>query len=81
MAFFTNLFSGLRCLLRKESVDDELEAELDHYLEASRVQKERGGMTPEAARRAALLEVGSRNVVKHQVWALRWESALHSSRG
>jgi predicted permease len=76
MAFFTNLFRGLRCLFQRESVDGELEAELDHYLEASLAQKERCGMSPEAARRAAILELGSRNVVKHQIWASRWESAL-----
>ena len=33
-------------------------------------------MAAEAARRAAIVEMGSRNVVKHQVWSSRWESAL-----
>ena len=34
------------------------------------------GMTAEAAHRAALVEMGSRNAVKHQVWSSRWESTL-----
>jgi predicted permease len=33
-------------------------------------------MTPEAAHRAAMIEMGSRNAVKHRVWSSRWESSL-----
>jgi hypothetical protein len=33
-------------------------------------------MPPEIGRRTALVEVGSQNSIKHQVWSSRWESAV-----
>jgi predicted permease len=62
--------------LAKKKVERELDEELESYLEASVADKQRAGMAPEAARRAALVEMGSRNAVKHQVWSTRWESTL-----
>ena len=50
--------------------------QLQGYLEASAAQKLRGGMTEAKARRAACVELGSRNSVKHQIWTSRWESTL-----
>jgi len=72
----TNLKSGLKSLLAKPRLDRELDEELDTYLEASTAHKENSGLTPEAALRAARIEIGSRNAVKHQVWTSRWESAV-----
>jgi predicted permease len=76
MTWLMNLVRGVRCLFQKQSVDRELEEELDGYFEASVAQKQRCGMTLEAARRAAHLELGSRNALKHKVWSSRWESAV-----
>jgi predicted permease len=45
-------------------------------VEASIAHKQTEGMTDEAAHRAAMVEMGSRNAVKHQVWSSRWESTL-----
>jgi predicted permease len=69
-----NLITGLKSLLHKHRVERELDEELDTYLDASTRHKQRNGLTPEAARRAAHIEIGSRNAVKHQVWTSRWES-------
>ncbi len=77
MRWLTNVIDGLKALLQTERVEAELDEELESYVEASVAQKQRSGMTEEAARRAALAEVGSRNAVKHQVWSTRWESTLH----
>jgi hypothetical protein len=74
--WLTNLIDGLKALLQTERVEAELDEELESYLEASAANKQRSGMTEEAARRAALAEIGSRNAVKHQVWSTRWESTL-----
>ena len=76
MTWLSNLFRGVRSLFRKQMVDRELDEELDGYFEASVAQKQRSGMTLEAARRAAYAELGSRNAVKHQVWSSRWESTV-----
>src|SRR5579859_2100598 len=71
-----NFIAGLKSLLGKHRVEAELDEELDTYFEASSAQKQRTGLTPEAARRAANIEMGSRNAVKHQVWTSRWESTI-----
>ena len=78
MQWITNLLTGLKSLLHKQQVENELDEELESYLQASVTEKEKSGMTPEKARRAALVELGSRSVVKHQVWSSRWESTLDS---
>jgi predicted permease len=74
MNWLTNLKSGLQSLLNKKRVDQELNEELQAYLEVSAADKIRSGMSPRQARREALVEMGSRNSVKHQVWSSRWES-------
>ena len=74
MNWFTNLIIGLRSFFAKEHVERELDEELEGYLEASAAHKQNIGMSPEAAQRAALVELGSRYSVKDQVWSTRWES-------
>jgi predicted permease len=59
-----NLWRNLFHQARKE---EELTAELDSYLEMLIEQKTREGLAPEAARRAALLELGGKEQVKEQV--------------
>ena len=74
MNLFLNVFRGLRSLFQKRRVDRELDEELAAYAEASAADKQRAGMSPEAAARAARIEIGSAGWVKHQVWSSRWES-------
>ena len=78
MQWMTNILTGLKSLFHKQQVENELDEELDSYLQASVAEKVKSGMTPEKARHAALVELGSRSVVKHQVWSSRWESTLDS---
>ena len=74
MNWLTNFAKGIASLLHRQNVERELDEELQGYLEASAAHKQRNGMTQEAARRAAIVELGSSNSVKHQVWSSRWES-------
>jgi len=76
MNWLTSLSTGLKSLFQKQRVESELDEELDGFLDASVAQKQSRGMSPDAARHAALVELGSRNAVKHQVWSSRWESTL-----
>jgi predicted permease len=71
-----NLFQGLRLLFDRRRTDREIDEEIDGFLEASVEHKLRSGVSPEQARRAALVELGSRHAVKHRVWSSRWESAV-----
>jgi predicted permease len=74
--WITNLTIGLKSLFQKQRVERELDEELQGFMEASAAHKQIAGMTAEAAHRAAMVEMGSRNAVKHQVWSSRWESTL-----
>jgi predicted permease len=71
-----NLFQGVRLLFDRRSTDREIDEEIDSFLEASLEHKLRSGLSPDQARRAALVELGSRNAIKHRVWSSRWESAV-----
>ncbi len=53
-----------------------MDEELDAYVDASAAHKQRLGLSFEAARRAALAEMGGRNSVKEQVWSSRWEATV-----
>lgn len=74
MNWFTKIASGITSLLRRQHVECELDEELQGFFEASVARKQRDGMAAEDARRAASVELGSRNSVKHQIWSSRWES-------
>ncbi len=76
MGWMNSIGMGLRSLFAKRRVERELNEELEGFLEAAAADKRRMGMSAEAARRAAMTEMGSRNAVKHQVWSSRWESRV-----
>ncbi len=76
MSWFANIAKGIASLFQRQRVERELDEELQGYFEASAAHKQRNGMTGEEARRAASVELGSRNSVKHQVWSSRWESIV-----
>jgi predicted permease len=76
MNWLNNIGAGLKALFQKRRVGRELDEEIQSYLEASEAHKVSAGMSPELARRAALIEIGSSTAVKQQVWESRWESRL-----
>lgn len=74
MNLLMNLFRGLQSLFYKRRIDRELDEELAAFAEASARDKERAGMSRQAAAHAARVEIGSVASVKHRVWSSRWES-------
>jgi predicted permease len=76
MRLWTNLTGGLRTLFRGREAEREMEEELRGWLENATAEKIRGGMSLEAARRAALAEMGSIETVKEEIRAAGWESAV-----
>src|SRR5687767_14368277 len=60
-----------RNLWRRAEVDRELSDELAAYVDLIAAEKERAGLSPGAARRAALLEAGGVEQVKEEVRAVR----------
>src|SRR5215213_7192598 len=71
MPFLSRIASTWRNLSNKEVVDQELTEELRAHVDLLTDQKIREGFEPEAARRAALLEVGGVEQVKERVREVR----------
>src|SRR5271170_2717371 len=78
MGLLRNLISGVQALMHKERRTEEVEEELRGYLEADVEEKMRRGMNREDALRAARIEIGSVEGVRHKVWSAGWESGVES---
>ncbi len=76
MHWFTSIAQGLSSLFHRQRTERELDEELQGFLDASVAHKRHLGMARDEARRAARVELGSSNSVKHQVWSSRWESTV-----
>jgi predicted permease len=73
-----NLLNGVNALRHKDRRNQDIDEELQSYRDASVEEKLRRGMTRESALRAASIEIGSPESVKHQVWSATWESTAES---
>jgi predicted permease len=78
MALLRSAASGLRSLFRKKQVTQELDEELNGYLEMAAEEKMRRGMSREEALRSVRLEQGSHEVTKEVVRAASWESIVET---
>ena len=78
MGWFGNLLAGLRSLFRGRRVEREMDEELRGFLESSAEDKRLAGMSPNEAARAARVEMGSTNAVKHRIRSAGWETTLES---
>ena len=78
MGWFGNFVTGVRSLFGGKSVEREMDEELRGFLDASMEDKRRAGMSPDQAARAARIEMGSANAVKHHIRSAGWETALES---
>src|SRR3954471_6570577 len=76
MNIFRHLTAGLKELIRRNNSESELGEELNAYVQDAADVKVQAGATPEEALRAARLEVGGMETVKHQVRAVGWEFAF-----
>src|SRR6266576_3495887 len=84
MSVLRNISSGLRALFRKEQVSQELDEELNSFLEMEAAEKMKQGMSCKDALRAVRLERGSLEVTKEVVrsggWEFFVETCLHDVR-
>jgi putative ABC transport system permease protein len=71
------LVRGLAALARREQDQQDVADEVEHYVEQSAAEHRRRGLSPEEARRAARLELGSPLGVRDQVLAAGWEDRVH----
>jgi predicted permease len=78
MSLLRRLSDGLRALFRKEQVGQELNEEVDGFLQMAAEEKIKQGMNRKDALRAVRLERGSLEVTKEVVRAAGWESFVET---
>src|SRR5580692_5710714 len=78
MSLLRSLSDGLRSLFRKERASQELDEELNGFLEMAAEEKMKQGMSRKDALRAVRLERGSLEVTKAVVRSAGWESFVET---
>ncbi len=78
MSLLRSLSDGLRSLLRKGQVSQELDEELNGFLEMAAEEKVKQGMSRKEALRVVRLERGSLEVTKEVVRSAGWESFVET---
>src|ERR1700724_3122943 len=78
MSLVRSLSDGLRALLRKEQVSQELDEELTGFLEMAAQEKMKQGMNRKDALRAVRLQLGNLEVAKEVVRSAGWESFVET---
>lgn len=76
MSLWRQLTRGLHVLRNRASADQEISDELDHYLEETAASWAAKGLTPEDARRAARVELGTASSLHEEVRAYGWENRV-----
>ena len=76
MGLLDNIAQGIRSLFRGQAIEHDMDAELREFVDASTAEKVRGGMPAEQAARAARVEMGSANALKHHIRSATWESRI-----
>jgi predicted permease len=78
MPILKNLFHGIKALFNKTKRSQDMDEELRSFQEASAAEKIRSGIDPQQAHRAARIEMGSIETVKHKAHSSTWESTAES---
>ena len=78
MGLLSNIAQGIRSLFHRDRIEREMDDELRGFVEASTADKLRRGMSADQAARAARVEMGSSNAVKHHIRSATWESRVES---
>ena len=76
MSLWRQFTRGLRVLTNRAAADQDVDEELQHYLDEATAALIARGVPPERARRGAQLEVGSTAAVRDQVRAYGWENIV-----
>jgi putative ABC transport system permease protein len=78
MSFWRQLSRGFSTLLHREAADKDVADEVEHYLEQTTAAFMARGLSPEDARRAARIELGSPSVAREQVRSYGWEHTIRT---
>jgi len=78
MSLWRELTRGLRALIRGRETERDLHDEVEHYLEQATAAQAARGLDPDAARRAARLELDGPTRVQEQVRSYGWENLVET---
>src|ERR1700743_2787128 len=76
MGLLGNIAHGIRSLFQRDRIEHDMDDELRGFVEAPTEDKLRRGSPAEQAARAARVEMGSSNAVKHHIRSATWESKV-----
>jgi len=76
VSLWRQLTRGVRVLLRRDAADGDVANEVAHYLDEAADAFAARGLSPEDARRAARMEVGSATAVREQIRDAGWEDRV-----
>ena len=76
MSLWRQLSRGLRVLGNRPQADREIADEVRHYLEESTAAYVSQGLSPDEAKRAARMEMGTETAVREQVRGYGWENPV-----
>jgi putative ABC transport system permease protein len=76
MSAWRQLVRGLRALTHRSAADRDVADEVQHYLEQAAAAHVARGLSPEAALRAARIELGGVQSVREEVRSAGWESLV-----
>jgi putative ABC transport system permease protein len=79
MSLWRQLTHGLRSLIHRAPVDQDIADEVQQYFEEAAAACRARGLSVEEAKRAARLEVGNVTVVREQVRSYGWENAIRTT--
>jgi hypothetical protein len=78
MSLWRHLTRGLRVLGNRRAADQEIADEVSHYLDEAAAALVAKGRSPDAARRAARLELGNATGIREQVRGYGWENRMET---
>jgi putative ABC transport system permease protein len=78
MSLWRQLSRGLRVLMHRRAADQDVADEVQHFVDQAAAESVTRGLSPEEARRAARLEVGTMDVVREQIRERGWENVVGS---
>ena len=78
MSIWRQLVHGLRALTNRPAADQDIADEVSSYLEHATAALEARGFSPDQARRAARMDLGSATAVREQVRSYGWENVIRT---
>ncbi|MGH7577627.1 MAG: ADOP family duplicated permease [Longimicrobiales bacterium] len=81
MSLWSQLTRGLRVLRNRDGADQDIADEVEHFFEQAAAERRARGLSPEEAKRAARLELGSVTGVREQVRTYGWENGVDGVLG